>query len=299
MGKRRLGRGLDALISSEAQPYPELEPTGGAGVMEIELARIELNPDQPRERMDPEALRGLADSIRSAGVLQPVVVRERGDGMYELVVGERRLRAAQTVGLEAIPALVRDVADEEMLELALIENIQREDLNPIEKARAIHRMIEKLSLTQEQAGQKLGLERPTIANFLRLLDLPGEVQEMVSRGTVSGGHARAILALEDNDERVELARAVADRGLSVRETERLAAGGTLSAGKKRIRPEPAPQIKRLEGLLREALGTKVELRQRGRRGKIIVHFESPDDFDRLFEIMTGFETSPGGSAAEQ
>jgi ParB family chromosome partitioning protein len=267
--------------------------------MEIELARIELNPDQPREHMDPEALRGLADSIRSAGVLQPVVVRERGDGMYELVVGERRLRAAQTVGLEAIPALVRDVADEEMLELALIENIQREDLNPIEKARAIRRMIEKLSLTQEQAGQKLGLERPTIANFLRLLDLPGEVQEMVSRGTVSGGHARAILALEDNDERVELARAVADRGLSVRETERLAAGGTLSAGKKRIRPEPAPQIKRLEGLLREALGTKVELRQRGRRGKIIVHFESPDDFDRLFEIMTGFETSPGGPAAAE
>ena len=132
MSKRRLGRGLDALIST--QPYPEAEPTGGGGVMDIELGRIELNPDQPRERIDADALKSLTDSIRSAGLLQPVVVRERGDGMYELVVGERRLRAAQGAGLETIPALVRDVPDEEMLELALIENIQREDLNAMEKA---------------------------------------------------------------------------------------------------------------------------------------------------------------------
>ena len=295
MAKRRLGRGLDALISPHPQPH--LVQAGGAGVEQIELGCIELNPKQPRRQMDPEAIKGLADSIRTAGILQPVVVRMRGEGMYELVMGERRLRAAQMAGLERIPALVREVADEEMLELALIENIQREDLNPMEKAQAIRRLIEEMDLTQEQAGEMLGLGRPTITNFLRLLELPAEVQEMVSRGTISAGHARAILPLKDDEERIALARRVAKLGLSVRQTERLVVGGTLPSWKARLRPQPSPQIKHIERTLQEALGTKVEIRERGARGRIVVHFETGEDFDRLFEIMTGLKSSAGPSTA--
>lgn len=282
MAKRRLGRGLDSLISpTTAQP--------AAGAQEIELALINLNPHQPRRDMDAEALEGLAESIRQAGVLQPVMVRRQGE-MYELVVGERRLRAANMAGLDKIPAVVREVPDEQMLELALIENVQREDLNPIEKARAMRRLIEELKLTQEQVGQKLGLERPTIANSLRLLELPDEIQEMVSRGTLSAGHARALLALDDDAQRLALARKVVKTGLSVRETERLAA--SLGAKRGRTRSKVSPQIKHLERTLQEALGARAEIRSRGNRGRIILHFANADEFERLFEIMTG---TKGGS----
>ena len=296
MMKRRLGKGLDSLISAPQAPPPAqaaapaapaepAAPAPAASRQDIELRFIELNAKQPRERMDEEALKGLADSIRAAGVLQPVIVRPKDGGMFELVAGERRLRAAHLAGLSAVPAIVREVKDEEMLELALIENVQREDLNAMEKAHALSRMTEELKLTQEQVGQKLGLDRSTIANFVRLLELPEEVQEMVSRGTLSAGHARAILALGDPDEQCLLAVKAVNEALSVREIERLAARGLSAAPKPR--PALSPQVKLLQQRLQEALGTRVELRTRGKRGRIIVHFSDGEQFDRLFEIMTG------------
>jgi len=282
MQKRRLGRGLDSLIA----PNEPSEPRAGGAADEIDLARIELNPRQPRQEVDPEALQRLADSIRTAGVLQPVVVRQKGE-MYELVVGERRLRAAFMAGLTSIPAIVRDVPDDQMLELALIENIQREDLNPIEKARAIRRMIDELGLTQEQAGAKLALERPTIANFLRLLDLPDEIREMVSRGTLSAGHARAILGLSDPPDQLILAAKVSKEGLSVRQAERLVVDGQLVRSHHRGSTPTSAQVRHLENTLREKLGTKVEIRGASGRGRIVIHFRSNEEFDRLFSLIAG------------
>ena len=272
--KQRLGRGLDSLIPE----MPELQAQGPqapgreapgreAGVQELPLKRIELNPKQPRMEMDPEELERLAASIRESGVIQPIMVRPRG-GLYELVVGERRLRAAHMAGLDAIPAVIRDLPDDKMLELALVENIQRADLNAMEKAKAIARMIAELDLTQEEAGRRLGLERSTIANLLRLLELSDELQQMVSRGTLTAGHARAVLAVEDQGARLRLARLIATRALSVREAERLAARQAAGGRKARIH-EPSPNVAALEGSLSEAFGTRVEIKQRSRGGRIV------------------------------
>jgi ParB family chromosome partitioning protein len=282
--RRRLGRGLDSLI-------PALDAEAGAegGTRDIPLKKIELNPDQPRFEVDPEELERLADSIRAAGVIQPVVVRPAGE-MFELVVGERRVRAARMAGLEEVPAVVREVPDERMLELALVENIQRADLNPIEKAEAIRRMIRELDLTQEEAGSRLGLDRSTIANLLRLLDLAEEVKGMVSRGTISAGHARALLAVDAEAARLRLAKKVASKGLSVRATEQLA---SQAAGRRaeRIR-QPSPNVVQLEEGLSRALGARAEIKlARSKGGKIVIHFADHDDFERLYELITGTSTT--------
>jgi ParB family chromosome partitioning protein len=232
--------------------------------------------------MDPECLDRLAASVREAGVLQPIVVRPKGD-MYELVMGERRLRAARLAGLDRIPAVVREVPDDRLLEFALIENVQREDLNPIEKAQAIGQLIQELELTQEQAGERLGMDRSTVANLLRLLELPGKVRDMVSRGTLSGGHARAILALPSEPARIALGQRVVTQGLSVRETERLAA----SRPARRHRTPPSPEVKQLENALREALAMRVDIHSRGARGRLVIHFQTHEDFERLLERLTG------------
>jgi len=319
MKKRRLGKGLASLIgmpdlsdasdlSDDAEPQQPVSPptpaadapkaeAPGTEPLEIELSRIDLNPRQPRQVMDREALESLAESIRSAGVLQPIVVRRKGD-MYELVMGERRLRACLIAGRDSIPAVVRDIGDEHMLEFALIENVQREDLNPIEKAQAIRRLTEELAITQEQVADKLGLKRPTIANFLRLLDLPQEIQDMVSRGTISAGHARAVLMLQSQAEQVLLAQRIAAEGLSVRQAEKLAAKGISP----RVKAEPvvSAQVQRLRSALQESLATKVEILTRGKagtRGRIIIHFADNEQFERLFELMTG--TADAAKAPEE
>ncbi len=295
MTKRRLGKGLASLIGQSeaetdetAESQKQSDPTTPGAPTSIDLSRIELNPQQPRKQMDPEALEGLAESIEGAGVLQPIVVREKDD-MYELVMGERRMRAAHKAGLETIPAFIRDVDDDRMLELALIENVQREDLNAIEKAEAINRMVEDLDMTQEAVGQKLGLNRSTVANFIRLLELPPEVREMVSRETLSAGHARALLGEESTERQLELARKIKKKGLSVRQTEKLVARGDRSAQK--TTHEPSPQVKRLQRELQESLGTRVEIRSRGDKGKITIHFADNEQFERLFDMMTeeGYE----------
>lgn len=282
--KHRLGRGLDSLIPDLGTEDAAQE----AGVLELPIKQVELNPKQPRLDVDEEELRALAASIRRSGVLQPILVRPAGEG-YELVAGERRLRAAHLAGLEMVPAVVRDVPDEKMLELALVENIQRTDLNAIEKAKAMRQMIDELGLTQEETGNRLGLSRPAIANLLRLLELPEDIQQMVSRETLTAGHARALLALEEDSARRRLARQVAKRGLSVRETERLAAREG-SSDRKAPRREPAQHLAGLEESLAEALGVRVEVKPRKRGGRIVIHFRGNDEFERLFEQLCGRST---------
>lgn len=293
--KQRLGRGLDSLIPD----MPELEPQAprapqeqadapAGGVQAISLQKIELNPKQPRLQVDPQELERLSASIRESGVIQPVVVRPRGD-VFELVVGERRLRATLMAGLESIPAIVRDIPDDKILEIALVENIQRADLNAIEKAKAIDRMIEELDLTQEEAGRRLGLERSTVTNLLRLLELSDELQQMVSRGTLSAGHARALLSVEDYDARLRLARLIVEKGLSVREAEQLAAREGAGHRAARIH-EPSPNVAAMEESLSESFGTRVEIKQRRRGGRIVIHFRNNGDFERLYESLTGHAT---------
>jgi len=262
----------------------------------IPLTRITANPHQPRREFEPGALADLEASIREHGILQPVVVRPSGEG-FQLVAGERRLRASRNVGLAEIPALVRAVSDQGMLTLALVENIQREDLNPIEKARAFRDLLATARITQEEAAKVLGKDRTSIANTIRLLDLPADLQAHVSRGTLSAGHARALLALEDEDAMRVLAARIVAEGLSVRETEKAVAGptkvvGTAVPGKPRR--ERSSHLVELEDHLRRSLGTRVAIPAgRGKRGRIVVHYASLEEFDRIFEILTG----PAESAA--
>jgi ParB family chromosome partitioning protein len=284
MVQRKLGRGLDFLLSGSAE-------AAGDEVRLLELARIRPNPYQPRREFRAEELEELAASIREHGLLQPIVVRSAA-GDYEIVAGERRFRACQRLGLATIPALVRTADDTQMLELALIENIQRENLNAIEEARAYQAYVQRLDLTQEQAAQRLGKSRSTVANMLRLLDLPGDVQELVSRGTLSMGHARAILAVSDAEAQRALARRVETEALSVRDIERLAREWGASP---RV-TDPAPvatersaHVIDIERQLAERLGTKVSIRDRLGHGRISIDYYSADDLERLLETLLGVD----------
>jgi ParB family chromosome partitioning protein len=299
--RRHLGRGLESLlgpisqITAKSQPLTQ-DPTAPKfppdkelqkSAREVLIGSIKPNPFQPRTTWDEEELKGLAESIRLNGVIQPIIVRETHPG-FEVIAGQRRLRAAKLIGMEYIPALVRDATDQEMLELALVENIHRVDLNPIERAMAYQEYIKSFSLTQTEAADRLGEDRSVVANYLRLLDLPQEIKQMLIDRTISMGHARAILALPTDELRRKLAnRAMAGR-LSVREVERLVrrslAGSTESEFKAREKPV---HIADLEKRLQDILGTKVTInaRKKGNRGKIIIEFYSLDEFDRLTEKM--------------
>lgn len=294
MAERKLGRGLDGLLESldaaeAAGPGPEAgsaPPAAAAAALAIEL--IDPNPHQPRQGFDADELAHLTESVRSHGILQPLVVRTHGD-RYQVVAGERRLRAAQAAGMAEVPVVVRDVPDAKMLEIALVENLQRQDLDPIEKARSFQAYLSSTSQTQEQASERLGLDRSTIANMVRLLDLPDEVKSLVRRGRVAMGHARALLAIQDSARQVSLAQRVAREGLSVRQVERLASGGV--SGRRRARragPEQkSPHVRDVERRLREALGTKVEV-QEGKKagsGRITIEFYSAEDLDRILRAV--------------
>ena len=307
---KHLGRGLQSLlgpittiIPDEKMQMPiEINPPNfspdkelSKSLREISTDSILANPYQPRTSWDEQELQELAESIRLKGVIQPIVVRPAvrigmpdGRANFELIAGERRLRAARIAGLSAIPALVRAATDQELLELALIENINRTDLNPIERAKAYQNYINTFNLTQDEAANRLGQSRPVVANYLRLLDLPQEIQEMLTSGQLSMGHARAILSLPTDELRRKLAnRAMAGR-LSVREVERLVRR-FLSISDKTRRPLPVkpPHILDLENRLTSELGTKVtiETRKSGQRGKIIIEFYSIEDFDRISERL--------------
>jgi ParB family chromosome partitioning protein len=275
MKKKALGRGLEALIPETKQVEPPST--------EIDIDRIVPNPSQPRLSLDEEPLEELAASIRENGVLQPVLVRPFGDG-YQLVAGERRLSAAQRAGLLKVPAIIREVPDERLLELALIENIQREPLNPMEEAQAYQRLMDATQATQEQVAGRLNKDRSTIANALRLLKLPESIGLMVSKGQISPGHARALLASNaDPTEMIRVAATIRDKRWSVRETERWA--------KNRSKPPRAPKIQdpneaAAADRLRLALGTKVQIVSKSKSsGEIRIHYYNQDELMRLYAIL--------------
>ena len=276
-----LGRGLSVLIPDVPPPSVASEtPT------EVDLDRLEPNRDQPRGSIDDGKLDELAQSIKSSGIIQPIVVRHLPSGTYEIVAGERRWRAAQRAGLLKVPVVVRDVPEDKRLELALIENVQREDLNPIEEARAYRRLADQFGLTQEAIATAVGKDRATVANYLRLLTLPADVQADVVSGALTMGHARALAALPDASAQRRAARDVVRRALSVRDTE-LQVKRLLGPPIER-QPPPPPDVhtKAAADRLRVALGTPVEIVRRGTGGRIVVTFTSERELQRLFEQLS-------------
>ncbi|MGB9886094.1 MAG: ParB/RepB/Spo0J family partition protein [Moorellales bacterium] len=281
MAKKGLGRGLEALI-------PPGDPTEGQ-VVSLAIDRIDPNPWQPRRRVDQAALEELAASIREHGVVQPIVVCRTEGGRYRLVAGERRWRACQLLGWDSVPAIVRELSDRESTEMALVENLQREDLNPLEEASAYRMLQEEFGLTQEEIARRVGKSRAVVANTLRLLQLPPRVQQLLSEGWLSAGHGRALLAVEDAERLVGLAEEVAAKGLSVRETEDLvrAAGRQKAARPARARQQE-PEWAQAAQDLSERLGTRVRIvSNREGRGRIEIEFYGPEDLDRLLVILTG------------
>jgi len=287
-----LGRGLSALIPEvPVVPTPAMPAPGPPTELDLDLLRP--NEDQPRTDMNEAALDELSRSIRRNGVIQPILVRRRSDDEYEIVAGERRWRAAQRAGLMRVPVVVRDVPPEKRLELALVENIQRENLNPIEAARAYRRLADQFQLTQEEIADAVGKDRATVANYLRLLSLPVEVQADVGAGGLTMGHARALVSLADHATQRAVARDVRARDLSVRETEALV--------KKRLTPHPSPtgaprdvHTRAAEEHLRRVLGTRVRISRTARGGKIELHFNSEDELQRLYEQLTAQPDRPVG-----
>jgi ParB family chromosome partitioning protein len=278
-GKRRaLGRGLAALI-----PEPERVGLHEPPPSEVETAALEPNPYQPRSAIDPGRLAELQASIRASGIVQPILARRRGE-RYQIIAGERRWRAALALGLERVPVTLRDVADEQLLELALVENVQREELTPLEEAQAFQRLQSELGLTQEEIARRVGRDRTTIANTLRLLRLPRELHELLAKGALDAGHARALLALEAAEEQIALGREAARRGLSVREVERRVALARAPRGS-RSGARKDPNTAAAEERLRRALGTRVEIARRGKAGAIRVRFRSEAELQRLFDLL--------------
>lgn len=287
---RRLGKGLAALIGEETFE----ESTPRMAEREVSIERVRANPFQPRSSFADETLDELTESIRQNGLLQPLVVRPVEDG-YEIVAGERRWRALMRLGWETAPIVSRDLTDEQMLVLALVENLQRENLSPLEEARGYQQLIDEFDLTQEEIGRHVGRDRSTVANSLRLLTLPDEVRELLAAGRISAGHARAILGLQDPRSQIDLARAVASQGLSVRQTERRVR--TRRPGKKKrarravtVSGARDPVARRAELVLQRALGTQVRIHQAAdHTGEIRIPFHDHDDLARLLQLLGGAE----------
>lgn len=285
--RRRLGRGLEALLGPTRE---DAERDGN--LTELPIAEIRPNPYQPRQDVDPAALEELKSSIRQVGLMQPVVVRTApsGTGGYELIAGERRLRACQGLGWEKIPAVKRDVDDRTVLTLALIENLQRDDLSPVDEARGYERLIAEFSLTQQEVADAVGRDRSTVANALRLLKLPDAVLAMLHANQLTVGHARALLGLDDPRVVTNLAREAVAQGLSVREVEDRVRGGRMPERRPRLKKGmgPAPEVRRVEDALRRRLGTdvRVSLRAKG-KGQLHIAFYSNEDLARLLDLILG------------
>lgn len=293
MTRKALGRGLGALIPQrppESPTPPVAHPQ--TGLLQLDLGKIVPSPHQPRKEFAADKLDELAASISTKGLIQPVIVRPLGDGRYELIAGERRWRAAGQAGLTKIPAVVRAAESSETMELALIENIQRQDLNPIETARAYQQLADTFELSHEEIASRVGKDRTSVTNHLRLLNLPGEIQADLSSGSLSMGHARALLGIPGRDAQLAARQAVLARGLSVRETELL----VKRLGKSRKQPVAGKDnkdihIKELEESIRRALGTKVAIRHHAKSGVIQLHYYSLEELDRLVNHL-GHKESP-------
>jgi len=282
MTRKALGRGLSALLR-------EVE-TASAGLEQVPVDLIDPNPFQPRSAFPEETLRELAESIRSSGVLQPILVR-RVDGKYQLIAGERRLRAARMAGLQAVPAVIRDLGDRETLELAVTENVMREDLNPIEVAHAYDSLQERFQLSHEEIAARIGINRSTVSNTLRLLGLPEQIQNMVANGDVSAGHARALLGLQSADRQNELAQLIAKRGLSVRQVESIVASAQSAPEAQSVARKVDPNTRAAALEMERSLGTRVRIVGSENRGKIEISYFSGDDLQRLYELLTRRNTS--------
>ncbi|NOZ05576.1 MAG: ParB/RepB/Spo0J family partition protein [Chloroflexi bacterium] len=292
MAKRRgLGRGLGALIPTSTQK------TETSGLLEVAITAIVRNPRQPRHQMDQQLLEELSASIREHGVLQPLVVTRldhEGDAEdvthYQLIAGERRWTAARMAGLTRIPVVVKEATPQQLLEIALVENVQRADLNVLEEALAYQQLSKEFGLSQEEIAEKVGKSRVAVANTMRLLRLPADIQALVSEGSLSEGHARALLMVKDEDEQRKLAQQALSRGLTVREVEALArqAGKPKETPSKRtVSEDEDADVSDIEGQIRRALGTKVQLARGRRGGKLIIYFYSEEELERIFDLLVG------------
>ena len=280
--KKGLGRGLDALLGDYTQPTPE-------GVQELDIHLIDTNAGQPRKDFDQEKLQELADSIRQHGVVQPILLRQKGE-RYVIVAGERRFRAARLAGLEKVPAIVKDLDEAQVMEVALIENLQREDLNPIEEAAAIRFLMQQHDLTQEEVSKRLSKSRPAIANSLRLLTLPEPVQAYLRNGKLQAGHARALAGLQDPEAQAVLADKIVGEGLSVRAAESLAREqGQKPPRQKKEPPATDPDLAAAEASLREWLGTKVSIQGSSQRGRIVIEYYNAELLQGIYDLLRGGE----------
>ncbi|CUQ65875.1 ParB/RepB/Spo0J family partition protein [Candidatus Nitrospira inopinata] len=280
MEKKALGKGLDALLPS----LPGNHPVEGGDIQHLRVEDIVPNRYQPRQHFSPQELAELAASIHETGMLQPIMVRRKGDGIFELISGERRWRASKEAGLKTVRAIVRNCSDEEAILIALIENLQRSDLNPMEIARAYSRMMNEFGLTHEMIAKKVGCDRSSVANAVRLTNLHPEVQKLVENQALSAGHAKVILGIESPESQLEVSKKVVAQGLSVRETEKMVA--SILRGNKRNRRAPHDQYRLdLESKLQKKLGTKVMIQPRGKGGKIIIRYFSPEELEGIVETV--------------
>jgi len=289
---RGLGRGLDALFAdqtsvSEQEPKAAAASTNDNSVVYLDINEIKPNQNQPRKKFDEEKIAELADSIIAHGIIQPLVVRRNGKG-FEIVAGERRWRAARKAELKAVPCIIREFSDEENMLIAIIENMQREDLNPIEEAEGLDQMIKTYGLTQEQVSRSVSKSRPYITNSLRLLKLPEEIRDLVSEGKLTTGHARALVNVRSKALQWELCRRIVDEGLSVREVEKLVAKEGAQK-KQTVHKEKSADTVKVESELKDIYGTRISINQKGKKGKIEIEYYSQEELNRLIDMLKSVE----------
>ncbi len=285
--KRGLGRGLSALIPSLPEESRTVSPMmSGRAVVQVEVTKVIPNPRQPRKVFDDERLSELSDSIKEQGITSPILVRKRGD-VFEIIAGERRFRAAKKAGMDMVPVIIKDYSDEQSLEIAIVENLQREDLNPIEESYAYKALSVEFKLTHEQIAKKVGKNRATVTNSIRLLELPEEIISMISAGQISAGHARPLIGLEDKELQISIAQEIVTNNLSVRDVEvlltTLSASGKTEKAKNTQNKSMDVILKDVQERLTDRLGTKVDLKGSSAKGQIVIHYFSQEDLERIIE----------------
>lgn len=289
--KRGLGRGLDSLFGEYEDEKPAEETRVETKIeqiivnepKEIEIGLIDRNPEQPRKNFDEDALKELSDSIKVHGVIQPIIAKEV-NGRFVIIAGERRWRASRLAGLKTIPCIIKDYTEQEISEIAIIENLQREDLNPIESAKAIKNLISQYDLTQDEVADKIGKSRPAVANTLRLLLLPEGIMSLVETNKISAGHARALLSISDTKKQKEIALLIVEKGLTVRDVENL----IKNLGKPvvdKVKPEKSLELKDFENSIKRVFATKVQIKGNDNKGKIVIDYYSKDDLNRIYDIL--------------
>ena len=293
--KKGLGRGLDALFGvykddsyeniTKKAPEPQVKATVSGGVSEIAIDKVKPNPNQPRKNFDEEALNELAASIKLHGIVQPIVVNDMGDGSYMIIAGERRWRAANICGLKTVPAVVRKYTDKQVKEISIIENLQREDLNPVEAAKAIKELMDEYGLTQETVADRIGKSRSSVANTLRLLTLYPDVLKLVEEGKLSAGHARCLVVIEDKNQQIKLAQLVVNKSISVRELEKAVKNLENPQRRHIIMPEQSLELKELIIQMQKTFATKVSAVGNDNKGRIYIDYYTRDDLDRIAELL--------------